>query len=603
MPKKPRTKNIDDQVERDLKIGTEDGIFSKYLGEVGKTALLTADEEKELAQYIDETDSPEKRRFIEANLRLVVSIAKRFSDRGIVSYLDRIQDGNIGLIKAVDKFDPNLGAKFSTYATWRIRQGIIKAIGDFSRTVRFPVYTQTDVNNFESFRHDLVQRLSFEPTDSQVIEAFAAFMEKSRPFVERIVEVSRMSFLGMRTPLEERRTPLEYDESDPQYAEPRPTPENSIPNPNALTEDEIVSKIDSGKVAEVLSCLTPRTRKIIEMRFGLDGGGGKTLEQLAQVFGVTGERIRQIELKALRRMRKLKQEEETKANARRIAQSNPEKSNVRKKPPKAKKIVSRKTIVASKKPSQYTSPAQDDLNTAYLFIPDNKDVAFACSLEPNSFSLGDFPFTTKEKQWLYALRLFAVDQKELKRHLADNIFKCSLSKVVVLFSSLTGQLFLKSHNRKDDVWNDVVDAGLEDKALDHLKPIQKKDERLKKECREKDAKLSVAYSFIPDNEDAEFASCYESYSFLLDEDNLHKRWIYALFLLGPKDENGQQELIRYLADHIFNCPTADIAEIVACLSEEGREKFKEKDWWFVNYGIPGVERWYKEEKKAKCEDE
>jgi len=284
MPKKPRTKNIDDQVERDLKIGTEDGIFSKYLGEVGKTALLTADEEKELAQYIDENDSPEKQEFIKANLRLVVLIAKKYNNRGL-SFSDLIQEGNLGLLKAVEKFDPERGFRFATYAPHWIRQVITKAIADQARTIRVPMNMISRINEINFIKREFWSKFEREPTIEEIAERMGVSTKK----IQKILN-SFQKTISLETPIS---------------SEGSSNLEDFIEDDNAVSPEDSLNTKRLAKLARVLiSCLTPREEKIIKKRYGIDCGHEHTLEEIGQELELTRERIRQIQIKAVGKMAK-----------------------------------------------------------------------------------------------------------------------------------------------------------------------------------------------------------------------------------------------------------------------------------------------------------
>ena len=254
-----------------------------YLKEIGQVKLLTADEEIELAKRIAEGDRYAKDKLTEANLRLVVSIAKKYSGRGL-HILDLIQEGNTGLIRAVDKFDWTKGNKFSTYATWWIRQAITRAIADQARTIRVPVHMVEVINKATRCNRKLVQELGREPT----LEEIAA--ELNLP-IEKIVEANRTAAdtLSLDTPVgdEEDTTIGSFVEDD------------NTPGPADVTSNTLLAEA----LSEILSTLTDREADVLRMRFGMYDGRTHTLEEVGQIFGVTRERIRQIENKAIRKLR------------------------------------------------------------------------------------------------------------------------------------------------------------------------------------------------------------------------------------------------------------------------------------------------------------
>ena len=254
-----------------------------YLKEIGQIKLLTADEEVELAKRVSEGDQAAKDMLTEANLRLVVSIAKKYSGRGL-HILDLIQEGNTGLIRAVDKFDWTKGNKFSTYATWWIRQAITRAIADQARTIRVPVHMVEVINKATRCNRKLVQELGREPT----VEEIAA--ELGLP-VEKIIEVNRTAAdtLSLDTPVGD-----EEDTSIGSFVEDERTPGPADATSNALLAEAL---------KEILDTLTDREAEVLRMRFGMYDGRTHTLEEVGQSFGVTRERIRQIENKAIRKLR------------------------------------------------------------------------------------------------------------------------------------------------------------------------------------------------------------------------------------------------------------------------------------------------------------
>lgn len=254
-----------------------------YLKEIGRVPLLTAEEEVEYAKRMETGDEEAKRRLAEANLRLVVSIAKRYVGRGML-FLDLIQEGNLGLIKAVEKFDYHKGYKFSTYATWWIRQAITRAIADQARTIRIPVHMVETINKLIRIQRQLIQELGRDPSPEEI----AAEMEIP---VERVREILKISQepVSLETPIGE--------EEDSHLGD-------FIEDEEALAPAEAASFfLLREQLEDVLSTLTPREKKVLQLRFGLEDGRSRTLEEVGQVFNVTRERIRQIEAKALRKLR------------------------------------------------------------------------------------------------------------------------------------------------------------------------------------------------------------------------------------------------------------------------------------------------------------
>ena len=254
-----------------------------YLKEIGKVSLLSADEEIELAKRMERGDEAAKKRLAEANLRLVVSIAKRYVGRGML-FLDLIQEGNLGLIKAVEKFDYRKGYKFSTYATWWIRQAITRAIADQARTIRIPVHMVETINKLIRVSRQLLQELGREPTPEEIAE------EMDMP-VDRVREILKISQepVSLETPIGE-----EEDSHLGDFIQ-----DDNVPVP----ADAAAFTLLKEQLVEVLSTLTDREQKVLRLRFGLDDGRARTLEEVGKEFNVTRERIRQIEAKALRKLR------------------------------------------------------------------------------------------------------------------------------------------------------------------------------------------------------------------------------------------------------------------------------------------------------------
>ncbi|MDO4732468.1 MAG: RNA polymerase sigma factor RpoD [Bacillota bacterium] len=254
-----------------------------YLKEIGRVPLLSAEEEISLAQRMEEGDEDAKRRLAEANLRLVVSIAKRYVGRGML-FLDLIQEGNLGLIKAVEKFDYHKGYKFSTYATWWIRQAITRAIADQARTIRIPVHMVETINKLIRVQRQLIQELGRDPSPEEI----ATEMEVPAERVREILKISQEP-VSLETPIGE--------EEDSHLGD-------FIEDEEALAPAEAASFfLLREQLEDVLGTLTPREKKVLQLRFGLEDGRSRTLEEVGQVFGVTRERIRQIEAKALRKLR------------------------------------------------------------------------------------------------------------------------------------------------------------------------------------------------------------------------------------------------------------------------------------------------------------
>ena len=254
-----------------------------YLKEIGKVPLLSADEEVELAKRMAEGDEDAKKRLAEANLRLVVSIAKRYVGRGML-FLDLIQEGNLGLIKAVEKFDYHKGFKFSTYATWWIRQAITRAIADQARTIRIPVHMVETNNKLIRVSRQLLQELGREPTPEEIAA------ELDMP-VERVREILKISQepVSLETPIGE-----EEDSHLGDFIQ-----DDNVPVPAEAAAQTLLKE----QLDEVLDTLTEREQKVLRLRFGMDDGRARTLEEVGKEFDVTRERIRQIEAKALRKLR------------------------------------------------------------------------------------------------------------------------------------------------------------------------------------------------------------------------------------------------------------------------------------------------------------
>ena len=279
----------EDEVEVEkIDLSVPDGVSIEdpvrmYLKEIGKVPLLSAEEEIELAKRMELGDQEAKKRLAEANLRLVVSIAKRYVGRGML-FLDLIQEGNLGLIKAVEKFDYRKGYKFSTYATWWIRQAITRAIADQARTIRIPVHMVETINKLKKVTRRLAQELSRKPTEDEL----AIEMNVSIPKLREIIKIAQEP-LSLETPIgKEEDSRLGDFIEDKEADAPIKTVASEL-----LRED----------LAEVLCTLSPRERDVLRLRFGMDDGRQRTLEEVGQLFGVTRERIRQIEAKALRKLR------------------------------------------------------------------------------------------------------------------------------------------------------------------------------------------------------------------------------------------------------------------------------------------------------------
>ncbi len=279
----------EDEVDMEnLDLSIPDGISIEdpvrmYLKEIGKVPLLSAEEEIELAKRMENGDQEAKKRLAEANLRLVVSIAKRYVGRGML-FLDLIQEGNLGLIKAVEKFDYRKGYKFSTYATWWIRQAITRAIADQARTIRIPVHMVETINKLIRVSRQLLQKLGREPTPEEISE------EMGMP-VDRVREILKISQepVSLETPIGE-----EEDSHLGDFIQ-----DDNVPVPAEAASFTLLRE----QLVEVLGTLTEREQKVLRLRFGLDDGRARTLEEVGKEFNVTRERIRQIEAKALRKLR------------------------------------------------------------------------------------------------------------------------------------------------------------------------------------------------------------------------------------------------------------------------------------------------------------
>jgi RNA polymerase primary sigma factor len=280
--------NEDDIDVENIDLSVPDGVSIEdpvrmYLKEIGKVPLLSADEEIELAKRMELGDVNAKQRLAEANLRLVVSIAKRYVGRGML-FLDLIQEGNLGLIKAVEKFDYRKGYKFSTYATWWIRQAITRAIADQARTIRIPVHMVETINKLIRVSRQLLQELGREPTPQEI----AAQMDMPVDRVREILKISQEP-VSLETPIGE-----EEDSHLGDFIQ-----DDNVPVPAEAAAFTLLKE----QLDEVLSTLTDREQKVLKLRFGLDDGRARTLEEVGKEFNVTRERIRQIEAKALRKLR------------------------------------------------------------------------------------------------------------------------------------------------------------------------------------------------------------------------------------------------------------------------------------------------------------
>ncbi|MGI6120363.1 MAG: RNA polymerase sigma factor RpoD [Desulfosporosinus sp.] len=277
---------VEEETEVDLSVPEGVGIddpVRMYLKEIGRVPLLSAEEEIELAKRMESGDEEAKRRLAEANLRLVVSIAKRYVGRGML-FLDLIQEGNLGLIKAVEKFDYIKGFKFSTYATWWIRQAITRAIADQARTIRIPVHMVETINKLIRVSRQLLQELGRDPAPEEIAKVMDIPVER----VREIMKIAQEP-VSLETPIGE-----EEDSHLGDFI-----PDEDVPAPAEAASFILLKE----QLEEVLDTLTPREEKVLRLRFGLDDGRTRTLEEVGQEFGVTRERIRQIEAKALRKLR------------------------------------------------------------------------------------------------------------------------------------------------------------------------------------------------------------------------------------------------------------------------------------------------------------
>ena len=280
VPDEDEIENIDLSVPDGVSI---DDPVRMYLKEIGKVPLLSADEEVELAQRMEKGDIEAKKKLAEANLRLVVSIAKRYVGRGML-FLDLIQEGNLGLIKAVEKFDYKKGYKFSTYATWWIRQAITRAIADQARTIRIPVHMVETINKCVRVQRQLLQELGREPQPEEIAK------QMNMP-VDRVREIQKISLepVSLETPIGE-----EEDSHLGDFIQ-----DDNVPVPAEAAAFTLLRE----QLDEVLGTLTEREQKVLKLRFGLEDGRARTLEEVGKEFKVTRERIRQIEAKALRKLR------------------------------------------------------------------------------------------------------------------------------------------------------------------------------------------------------------------------------------------------------------------------------------------------------------
>ena len=270
-----------DELDISEKAGIDDPVRA-YFKSIGRTKLLSADEEIELGKRIANGDEDAKKKLTEANLRLVVSIAKRYSGRGM-HLLDLIQEGNIGLMRAADKFDYSKGFKFSTYATWWIRQSITRSIADQSRTIRIPVHMGDTINKMNRVKRELLVELGMEPNTEQIADRMGIPVEKVRDIM-----MAAMDPISLETPIGE--------EEDSKL-------EDFVQDSTQSVERTVIQSRLREQVDEVLGKLPERAERVLRLRFGLDDGRERTLEEVGREFNVTRERIRQIEMKALRKLR------------------------------------------------------------------------------------------------------------------------------------------------------------------------------------------------------------------------------------------------------------------------------------------------------------
>lgn len=278
----PKAKEIDLEATISKTVAVDDPV-RMYLKEIGKVPLLSAEEEVELAKRMESGDEYAKKKLCEANLRLVVSIAKKYVGRGML-FLDLIQEGNLGLIKAVDKFDYTKGYKFSTYATWWIRQAITRSIADQARTIRIPVHMVETINKLIRVQRQLLQENGREPTPDEIAEEMGITVEKVRE-IHKIAQEP----VSLETPIGE-----EEDSHLGDFI-----PDEDAPAPAEAAAFSMLKE----QLVEVLNTLTEREQKVLKLRFGLEDGRARTLEEVGKEFDVTRERIRQIEAKALRKLR------------------------------------------------------------------------------------------------------------------------------------------------------------------------------------------------------------------------------------------------------------------------------------------------------------
>jgi RNA polymerase primary sigma factor len=285
MPKKPNLDSIDRQKEQISNNGIEYTTVGKYMQEIDKFELLSPEDEKMLAEYIDENNSPEKREFIKANLRLVVSIARRYTGRGL-PLLDLIQEGNIGLLRAVEKFDPEMNTKFSTYAVWWIRQSMVRAISNDSREVRIPINMLNKIGRLNRVKEGFLTKFGREPTIDEIAEK----MGIDAKYVQNIVK-SFQTVISLDIPaIQGGNETLKDSVKDDTIAPP---------------EDSVDNKKFAGLINDLVGYLSLRDQKIIRMRYGLGSEKEHTLEEVGQKFDLTRERIRQLEGKAMKKMKRI----------------------------------------------------------------------------------------------------------------------------------------------------------------------------------------------------------------------------------------------------------------------------------------------------------